>query len=53
MTKPVLTVHSEMNIRYAIRQLDQFDQNRALVIEGGKAIGVITMYDMVMHYLEK
>lgn len=52
MTKPVLTVHSEMNIRYAIRQLEQLGQNRALVVEQGEAIGVITMYDMVMHYMD-
>ena len=52
MDKPVLTVHADMNIRYAIRLLEQFDQNRALVIEHGKAIGIVTMYDMVIHYMD-
>jgi len=52
MRKPVLSVHSEMNIRYAIRLLDQVDQMQALVIEDGKAIGIVTVYDMVIHYMD-
>lgn len=52
MSKPVLTVHADMNIRYAIRLLEQVDQGRALVIEDGEAIGIVTMYDMVVHYLD-
>jgi predicted transcriptional regulator len=52
MNKPVLTIHADMNIRYAIRLLEQLDQQRALVIEHGKAIGIITMYDMVIHYMD-
>ncbi len=53
MKKPVLTVHGDMNIRYAIRLLDQVNQLRALVIEDGKAAGIITMYDMVIHYMDR
>lgn len=53
MKKPILTVRGDMNIRYAIRLLEQFHQGRALVIEGSKAIGIVTMYDMVMHYLDE
>lgn len=52
MKKPVLTVHGDMNIRYAIRLLDQVDQLRALVIENGRAAGIVTMYDMVIHYMD-
>lgn len=52
MRKPVLSVHADMNIRYAIRLLEQVNHNRALVIEEGKAIGIVTMYDMVMHYMD-
>lgn len=52
MQKPVLTVRGDMNIRYAIRLLDQVQQTRALVIEDNHAIGVVTMYDMVMHYMD-
>ncbi len=52
MRKPVLTVHSDMNIRYAIRLLEQVNQGRALVIEDGKAVGIVTVYDMVIHYMD-
>ncbi len=51
MRKPVLTVHGDMNIRYAIRLLDQVSQGRALVIDDGKAVGIVTVYDMVIHYM--
>lgn len=53
MKKPVLTVHGDMNIRYAIRLLDQVGQQRALVLENGKAAGIITLYDMVIHYMDR
>ncbi len=53
MNKPVLTVHEGMNIRYAIRLLDQVNMQRALVIDGGKAVGIVTLYDMVMHYMHQ
>ncbi len=52
MRKPVLSVHADMNIRYTIRLLEQVNHSRALVIEKGKALGVITMYDLVMHYMD-
>lgn len=53
MQKPVLTVHGDMNIRYAIRLLEQVHHTRALVMEDGKALGIVTMYDMVMHYMDE
>lgn len=53
MTKPVLGVHGDMNIRYAIRLLDRVNHLRALVVENGRAIGIVTMYDMVMSYMDE
>lgn len=53
MQKPVLSVRGDMNIRYAIRLLQQVDQTRALVMEENKAVGIVTMYDMVMHYIDR
>ena len=52
MNKPVLSVRPDMNIRYAIRLLEQIDHGRALVIKDGKAAGIVTMYDMVIHYMD-
>jgi predicted transcriptional regulator len=53
MEKPVLTVHGDMNIRYAIRLLERVNQNRALVIDNNEAVGIITMLDMVLHYADQ
>jgi len=52
MTKPVLSLDAQMNIRYAIRQLTQFNLHRALVLDQGKAVGVVTLRDMVLRYLQ-
>lgn len=52
MTKPVLSVHSRMNIKYAIRLLTRFDLNRALVIEHGQMVGIVTLRDMAVRYTE-
>ena len=48
MTKPVLSIDAGMNIRYAVRHLHQFGVSRALVIEGGTAVGIVTLRDMVL-----
>lgn len=52
MTKPVLSVESDMNIRYAIRLLTRFKISRALVLKGGKAVGIVALGDMVLRYYE-
>ncbi len=48
MTKPVLSIDVEMNVRYAIRLLTRFSVSRALVLEAGKAVGIVTLRDMVL-----
>jgi len=49
MTKPVLSVPADMNIRYAARLLVQFDLSRALVIDAARdPIGLVTLKDMVI-----
>lgn len=52
MEKPVLTVHGDMNIRYAIRLLERVNQLRALVIDNNEAVGIVTMLDMVTRYMD-
>ncbi|MGB0496252.1 MAG: CBS domain-containing protein [Kangiellaceae bacterium] len=52
MTKPVLSVESDMNIRYAIRLLSRFKISRALVLDCGKAVGIVSLRDMVLRYHE-
>lgn len=51
MTKPVLTVDCEMDIKYAIRLLARFGVSRALVTREGTLAGIVTMRDMVLRYM--
>ena len=51
MSKPVLTVDVDMGLKYAVRLLVRFGVSRALVMERGKLVGIVTMRDMVMRYL--
>ena len=52
MQKPVLSMRANMNIRYAIRLCTKFNVSRALVIEDDKAIGIVTLRDMLLRYTE-
>ncbi len=53
MTKPVLTVASEMNIKYAVRLLVRYAVSRAVVVDHERnPIGIITLRDMVLGYKE-
>ena len=52
MSKPVLTLPADMNIKYAVRLLVQFDLSRALVVDDSrKPVGIVTVRDLVLkHY---
>lgn len=51
MTKPVLTVSEEMDIRYAVRLLGQFGLSRALVTDDRRNLkGIVTLRDMVLRH---
>ncbi len=51
MSKPLLSIDPEMDIRYCARFLDRFSLSRAPVVENGKVIGIVSFTDMVMHGL--
>lgn len=51
MSKPVLVVDADMDIKYAIRMLARFSLSRALVTDAGKLVGIVTMRDMVLRFL--
>ncbi|MBI1424647.1 MAG: CBS domain-containing protein [Gammaproteobacteria bacterium] len=49
MSKPVIAVDPQMDIRYCARLFDKFGLSRAPVIEQGKVIGIVSFTDMVLH----
>ena len=51
MTKPVLAVRPDMDIRYCARMFEQFGLSRAPVVEHGKVIGIVSFTDMVLRGL--
>lgn len=51
MSKPVVTVDVNMDIKYAIRLLGRLSLSRALVTDQGELVGLVTMRDMVLRYL--
>ncbi|MCB2262847.1 MAG: CBS domain-containing protein [Candidatus Thiosymbion ectosymbiont of Robbea hypermnestra] len=48
MSKPVLTVEPEMDIRYCARLFARFDLTRAPVVQKGEVIGVVSLTDLVV-----
>lgn len=49
MTKPLISVHAHMDIRYCARLFDQFGLSRAPVIEDQALLGIVSYTDMVIH----
>ena len=50
MSKPVLTVNVNMDIKYALRLLTRFRLTRALVTDSGEMVGIVTLRDMAIRY---
>ena len=48
MSKPVMSVDVDMNIKYAVRLLIRFRLTRALALEQGKVAGIVTLRDLVL-----
>jgi CBS domain-containing protein len=48
MSKPVISVEPDMDIRYCARLFERFGLSRAPVVEDGKLIGTISFTDMVL-----
>ncbi len=52
MSKPVLTLNADMEIKYAIRLLGRFGLARGVVVDGNEAVGFVTLSDMVFRYYD-
>jgi len=48
MTKPIITVPADMDIRYAARLLFRADIRRAPVEDGGKLMGMISLSSLIL-----
>jgi len=48
MSKPVITVHADMDIRYCARLFDKFGLTRAPVVDAGTIVGMVSYTDMVL-----
>ena len=53
MAKPVLTLPSEMQVKYAVRLLVRFQLSRALVVDHDRnPLGIVTLRDMVLRSMK-
>ena len=48
MTKPVITVSAQMDIRYAIRLIERIGVHRAPVEEQGEIVGMLTLTSLIL-----
>lgn len=48
MSKPVMSVDVRMNIKYAARLLFRFKLTRALVLDKGNVVGIVTLRDLAL-----
>ncbi len=48
MSKPVLSVNPEMDIRYCARLFARFNLTRAPVVDNGEVMGIVSLTDMVV-----
>jgi CBS domain-containing protein len=48
MSKPVMSVDPEMDIRYCARLFARFSLSRAPVVDGGEVVGIVSLTDLVV-----
>lgn len=48
MSKPVISVDPEMDIRYCARMFERFGLSRAPVLENRRIVGIVSFTDMVL-----
>ena len=51
MSKPVISIDPDMDIRYCARLFDKFGLSRAPVVENWEMIGIVSYTDMVLRGL--
>ncbi|MGB5736592.1 MAG: CBS domain-containing protein [Thiohalocapsa sp.] len=48
MSKPLISVAPDMDIRYCARLFTRFDLSRAPVLDNGEVIGIVSLTDLVI-----
>jgi len=48
MTKPIISVHPSMDVRYCVNLLGQFGLSRVPVVDGGQIVGLVSYSDIVL-----
>jgi CBS domain-containing protein len=51
MTKPVVAVRPDMDIRYCARMFDRFGISHAPVIQNEEVVGIVSYYLLVLESL--
>ena len=51
MSKPVITVEQDMDIRYCARLFEKFGLSRAPVVSEGEIVGIVSLTDLVLRGL--
>lgn len=51
MSKPVITLEPEMNVKYCARLFDNFGLSSAPVVEAGKVLGIVGYHELVFQGL--
>jgi len=52
MAKPAPALDAQMDIKYAIRHMTRFALSHCLVLRGRDLVGIVTLRDMTVRYLE-
>ncbi len=52
MSKPVISVDPQMDVRYCIKLFDHFGLSRAPVVENGKIVGLVSYTDIVLKSIQ-
>lgn len=53
MSKPVITVDPDMDIRYCARLFTRFNLSRAPVVDNGNIVGIVSYTDMILKALRR
>ena len=53
MSKPVITVDPDMDIRYCARLFTRFNLSRAPVVDNGNIVGIVSFTDMTLKGLRR